>query len=262
MTSPAAADPALLAAALASLTPALEILARFHHRNKNQHRLSRWWAHADMLRRQARKLEGAAGARLGEMESLRRKKPRRKADADGDEDEDEIAARARHLRDRVIPGAYLAFTQLTADRQFAHLGLMLLGVLAQVDRAISPFAAGPEEAEEEEAGVVVPRTASPAAAVPAHDTGVAVSRDAVVFLASEPTLRPKTETPKPRPEDEGRETAEQEPAPAIPRPKKKKKATAGGDEFDDIFGALEPAARKSKKKRKKGDEFDDIFGAL
>ena len=41
-----------------------------------------------------------------------------------------------------------AFTQLTADRQFAHLGLMMLGVLAQVDKAVAPFAPGPSAVEE------------------------------------------------------------------------------------------------------------------
>lgn len=39
-----------------------------------------------------------------------------------------------------------AFTQLSADRQFAHLGLMLLGVLAQVDKALAPFAPLPKDA--------------------------------------------------------------------------------------------------------------------
>lgn len=207
-----------------------------------------------MLRRQVRKLEGAVETQLGKVES-HAKKSKRKGDGEGEREGEEIVVRAGHLRSHVIPGAYLAFTQLTADRQFAHLGLMLLGVLAQVDLAILPFAPGPGPEVRVEA--VVPRAASPAA-VPAHDTGVAVSRDAV-FLAEPVSARPKTKTPT---DDEIRETIEQEPAPHVPK-SKKKKAAAGGDELDDIFGALEPAAKKpKKKKRKKGDEFDDIFGAL
>ena len=46
---------------------------------------------------------------------------------------------------------------------------------------------------------------------------------------------------------------------------KQRKKKARGDEFDDIFGALEskpPAKRAKKKKKAKGDEFDDIFGGL
>jgi hypothetical protein len=39
-----------------------------------------------------------------------------------------------------------------------------------------------------------------------------------------------------------------------------------GDEFDDIFRALDKSSSNKKapkkKKRKKGDEFDDIFGGL
>lgn len=56
----------------ASLAPALHLLERFHHRNRNQHRLAKWWAQADMLRRGVRKMlgevEGAVGEEVGRAE--------------------------------------------------------------------------------------------------------------------------------------------------------------------------------------------------
>lgn len=41
-----------------------------------------------------------------------------------------------------------------------------------------------------------------------------------------------------------------------PKAKKQKR-----DEFDDLFGSLEPKS-SSKKRRKKKDEFDDLFSSL
>ena len=46
----------------------------------------------------------------------------------------------------------------------------------------------------------------------------------------------------------------------LQKPKKKKKKDE--DEFDAMFGSLEPNQARKKKKQKKGDEFDDLFGSL
>lgn len=85
-----------------------------------------------------------------------------------------------------------AFTQVTADRQFAHLGLMLLATLAQVDHAVSPFAPGPgdgdnDEPEELAGSSTIPTDQKDKAKAnntsigPQHptgeDIGVAISRD-------------------------------------------------------------------------------------
>ena len=95
------ASPAKTTAALASLPPALDLLSRFHHRNKNQHRLSKWWAQADMLRRQLRKI-------IDELEAFEavgssRKGGGKKAAAA----EEVVRRRAGYLRWRLGPGAFL-----------------------------------------------------------------------------------------------------------------------------------------------------------
>ncbi|KAK0623215.1 hypothetical protein B0T14DRAFT_515596 [Immersiella caudata] len=150
-------------------------------------------------------------------------------------------------------GCYLSFTQLTADRQFAHLGLMLLGVLAQVEKAVSVYAPvesgkGMEgEAMQIYKGVSIP------------DVGIPISRDTMGL----PVERSEYPLPARQPGDQPRETVEISSPKDADRPKtKKKKKASEGDEFDDIFGGLEKTSKRPKKKRKKGDEFDDIFNGL
>ncbi|KAK3301563.1 uncharacterized protein B0T15DRAFT_316248 [Chaetomium strumarium] len=329
---PAALNPDVLHAAIASLSPALELLERFHHRNKNQHRLSKWWAQADMLRRHVRKMLGELEAGLAEAERVAKARARdekkmkqnlgrlllvdgvrKKSGQGGDENKGgmvvAVKKRAEYLRWRLGPGAYLAFTQLSADRQFAHLGLMLLGVLAQVDKAVVPFA--PEvstEAAGERAAVSDAQTSGRGSGTAGDrgtadtdaairtgvdvDMGVAVSREEVLAsieqnektkacamssLPSKPSVQLRRETAA-----AGRQTstaAEAGTDKAVSKEtnnstdvsieclksKKTKEKKRAGDEFDDIFGALDKSSSNKapkKKKRKKGDEFDDIFGGL
>ena len=87
-----------------------------------------------------------------------------------------------------------AFTQLTADRQFAHLGLMLLATLAQVDHAVSPFAPGPSTTDNDEQEDLAKSSSIPTdngkdkttsmdqQSPMGEDIGVAISRDD--FLAT------------------------------------------------------------------------------
>ena len=96
---------AAAAAALTSLPPALDLLVRFHHRNKNQHRLSKWWAQADMLRRQVRKM-------ITELEALEavgvgRKGGGKRAAAAAAAAGEVVRRRAGYLRWRLGPGAFL-----------------------------------------------------------------------------------------------------------------------------------------------------------
>ncbi|KAK4106722.1 hypothetical protein N658DRAFT_520207 [Parathielavia hyrcaniae] len=204
---PPAVDPAILSLAIASLAPALELLERFHHRNKNQHRIAKWWAQADMLRRHVRKMLGELEAAVEPAEKAARAKERQRVkgtgkgksqklvEAVGEENmqAEVLRKRAGYLRWRLGPGAFLAFTQLSADRQFAHLGLMLLGVLAQVDKVIAPFAPPQRETVDEETREQAAAAAEVAAgkdsAVGADDDtmmetdtdmGVAVSRDEIM----------------------------------------------------------------------------------
>jgi hypothetical protein len=111
---PPALNPSTLTSAVASLAPALELLERFHHRNKNQHRLSKWWAQADMLRRHVRKMLGEleAGVERAEKAVRARERQRLKGKGKGkamDDKEEEglLGKRAGYLRWRLGPGAFL-----------------------------------------------------------------------------------------------------------------------------------------------------------
>lgn len=104
--------------ALSTLPPTLSLLTAFHHRNKNQHRLSPWWSHFDRLRRHLGKFLAAVEARVHELERLGRLSAKARAKlllskngeggggGDGDA-EDEVVVRAWYLRGGVVPGGYL-----------------------------------------------------------------------------------------------------------------------------------------------------------
>lgn len=106
-------NPLVLNTAITSLSPALEILERFHHRNKNQHRLSKWWAQADMLRRHTRKMlvcldSGVAEAeRLARIREKKKTKTGREAGGDAEQQRRDVQNRAEYLRWKLGPGAYL-----------------------------------------------------------------------------------------------------------------------------------------------------------
>lgn len=139
----------LLSKTLTSLPPTLALLASFHHRNKNQHRLSPWWSHFDRLRRHLGKFLAAVEARVEEVERLGRlsAKARVKArakllqrgedgggggdgegDADGDA-EDEVVVRAWYLARAVVPGGYLSVFLLLFSLSLSPFFLVLGGML-------------------------------------------------------------------------------------------------------------------------------------
>ncbi|CAK7271154.1 Ribonuclease MRP protein subunit rmp1 [Sporothrix epigloea] len=125
------------------------LLHGLHRRHKNQHRVSTyWWPAFGQLRRHVRKLAAEARAVWTETTPDR---PARETDA-----KRRVAAHARDMYDCFIPKVYLyasrvsyslrlasswtlfpltfssAFSRLVADRRHAQLGLLLMGVLAQV----------------------------------------------------------------------------------------------------------------------------------
>ncbi|KAI0406613.1 hypothetical protein F4802DRAFT_87515 [Xylaria palmicola] len=148
------------AQALARLEPLQPVLAGIAHRNRNQHRRAAWWRSFGMLRRHCARLVGelvvaaataAAAARRSAAraaraeKSKRRRREKEKLVAAGVDAETDVVV-ARHavwLRDILIPVCYLAFSQLTADNQFAPLGMVLMGILAQVQAACDCAAAPP-----------------------------------------------------------------------------------------------------------------------
>ncbi|KAI0180438.1 hypothetical protein GGR52DRAFT_531311 [Hypoxylon sp. FL1284] len=132
------------------------VLWGFNHRNRNQHRRAAWWGAFGMLRRRVDRLvdeldsASAAAAAIKKKSKAKESRKRRldgggkKGDEEMEKDTDEeekVRRHARWLLDVLVPKCYLSFSQLTADNQFATLGVVLLGALAQVRAACAPLAA-------------------------------------------------------------------------------------------------------------------------
>ncbi|KAI2642563.1 hypothetical protein GGS21DRAFT_178483 [Xylaria nigripes] len=159
--------------ALSRLEPLLPVLAGLAHRNRNQHRHSAWWRYFGMLRRNCAKLTehlisaiatarktAARAAKLAKAKDKKRRREelvsggqRTETGAEGhvsanqgtagQEVDANVSTHVVWLRDVLNPKCYLAFSQLTADTQFAPLGVVLIGVLAQVQAACDCAAPGP-----------------------------------------------------------------------------------------------------------------------
>ncbi|KAK6841619.1 hypothetical protein PG987_002479 [Apiospora arundinis] len=134
------------------IRPLQPLLAGFNHRNKNQHRVATWWASFNMLRRHVTKWADE----LDQQAKSRPKKRKRAIAIQGGSDSDAnkktndgpAEVRALWLRDVLVPRCYLSFSQLAADNQFAALGLVLTGALAQVYSACVRLAGeAPSETE-------------------------------------------------------------------------------------------------------------------
>ncbi len=84
------------------ITTAQAILDGFNHRNKNQHRLSKWWAEFSTLRRNHGKLAPEIQANLEKQERFAkyRKQPQ-KGGLDGD-----TRARVEHIQAHLLPKAF------------------------------------------------------------------------------------------------------------------------------------------------------------
>ena len=193
--TPSLAVPEPACSAILSLIP---ILDAFNHRNKNQHRLSHWWAHFNILRRSLRPFQDGSATIL--------------------------LAHAIWMRDHVVPRSYLSFSQLAADQQHAPLGLMLLAVLAKVHAVlidINPTEETPQLKPVVSGNVDAVREQAPERS----DRGVSVSRNGTL-KTSQPAQ--STFQGKKRPASE----ANDEPK---TKTKKKKKTR---DELSNLFGSL------------------------
>lgn len=118
---------------------------------------------------------------------------------------DRVVERAMWMKAVLGPRAYEGFSQLTADRQFAQLGLVLIGVLAQVEAAMAPFLpAEPSpkpQPEEKSLGSVRigQETSAPKVVADAGDLevdlGVAISRDELDDgISVQPSIEPSSST--------------------------------------------------------------------
>ncbi|TPX10805.1 uncharacterized protein E0L32_008194 [Thyridium curvatum] len=280
--------------ALDRLVSALQICAGFNRRNKNQHGASKWWAQFDILRRNGRRLrdelqvlverqarhDSSAGSAL----SAQKKKKRQQQQEGGAKPPSRelvkareiVDARARWLQRECLPRTYLAFTQLAADNQYAALGLLLLGVLAQIHNALSLLLGDeqaepgttplPEPASSAEAAVARSAAVGPPSASQAQtqklpqgkvDMGIAISRNepdpGKPVRREDKPGKGKSSIAMDSEPQQAQTTAGQGPDPEPKSSQKRALGPAGDDEKKD---------KKKKKKRKKGDEFGDLFSSL
>ncbi|KAG8165497.1 hypothetical protein KVR01_004049 [Diaporthe batatas] len=294
-------DLGILQASHSHLSTAAQLLDGFVHRNKNQHRGTRWWGPFDMLRRSVRKLAPDLGDAVQRAEYLsssssvvpatKRRKPNDKGAVAKLPGLERVEARAQWVHDVAVVKAYEAFTQLLADRQFAQLGLMLIGVLAQVEAAVAPFVrpAEPEEGvdETDAAGpapvqqVRVAGIAAKGGGVPPpvvrgveqeDDLGVAISRDELGDDDDDGegdggvVSRPRYSSPPP---PKHAPSKERRPEKGEGKGKKRSRTEdAGASRIGKSEKPTRPESskeeKKAKKKKKKkgGDEFDDLFSSL
>ncbi|KAI8966861.1 hypothetical protein F5Y11DRAFT_6940 [Daldinia sp. FL1419] len=274
--------------ALDTLQPLQPILRGFNHRNRNQHRRAAWWAPFGMLRRHVEKvvdelLEAGAAVEKSKAKSTSSSKKRRRDEEDGGGNvgklEKKVTGHVEWLRDVLIPKCYLAFSQLTADNQFATLGVVLLGALAQINAACVGLVGEAPELSHAEVGTSTPRepiannnattrrakepsTQGPkeppsrpiAIKAPDERGGSVISRDEVEKLRrKKPAQTVSSDTPGPpnRNQDSNRDHNDSSTAVKKQQGKSSKEKTKESSR-----------PPKKKKTKKGGDEFDDLFKGL
>ncbi|KAK2767900.1 hypothetical protein FQN53_006440 [Emmonsiellopsis sp. PD_33] len=217
--------------ALKAIHTSLHLL---YHRNKNQHRSTKWWKWLSMLRR-------ATADLTREVERFE------KDDDDDDEGVREIVLRKMgYIRSFVVPRCYVAFSTVVADTQFSALGVVLIASLAQVSQAVragESYSSSPPDTADDVM-----------AAAPSHrvDVGEVVKRSAYTPVPVGGGALAKTGaggigSPLPSVEGEGK----------MGRTKRERSVVEGkrGEE-------KEKEKEKKRKKKKKGNAIDDIFGGL
>ncbi|KAH7308216.1 hypothetical protein B0I35DRAFT_483489 [Stachybotrys elegans] len=198
-----------VAAAHDALAPLLPILDAFNHRHRNQHRTSHWWSQFNILRRSLRNL----------LPHLRARR------------ENPILTRSRWLSRHAIPQCYLVFSQLTADNQYAPLGLLLLSVLARLSAEITALL--PDEkprAVDALARTTPDVTLSSLTQDHDADRGTAISRHDVVVKYDRPEDLEKPSKSK--------AVKSKSAKPGKGDKKQKKASSKKKDEFSSLFGSL------------------------
>jgi ribonuclease MRP protein subunit RMP1 len=193
------------------LLQVLNILTLAYHRNKNQHRRSRWWKELSLLRRNLRRL-------LAESEKEKEKEG--------------LEKRTRFLRECLLPRCWEAFSGLVGDNQYAALGLMLLGTLARLGRVlgldlkaeevVGDLDVGSEASREENMAVLGNEDVRVD-----EDLGVPLAREDIVGTAEAQNEKENTRL-------QG-ETAVVETEKLPPKKKRKKKHR---DAIDELFSGL------------------------
>ncbi|ATZ58792.1 hypothetical protein BCIN_16g04770 [Botrytis cinerea B05.10] len=232
----------------ASLLSLTHLLHLTHHRNKNQHRLSKWYISFGILRRQVSRLLSIIPEHV--MESSRGK-VKGKARERKEREERELQSLVKFIQEDVVPGCYLAFSQLVANNQYATLGLMLMGCLARLYKVLGALRVLTAEEIAEQAGVVKETPQLNEAEI-VEDMGEKIMRDVPVSeVEDSQTVERKEEDdtdvkkakPKKRKQDgevvESKASKLASSSDSIPaKPPKKKRKKKGGDAIEDLFAGL------------------------
>ncbi|KPI41755.1 uncharacterized protein AB675_9095 [Cyphellophora attinorum] len=139
-------------------------------RNRNQHRGQSWWRWLAMLRRRVGELVGVEAklwqSRMGEegtaagmagtavVRQAQQARLRLEEETKLLHEKDVLE---KWLREVLVPKAWAAFTTLVVDQQFAGLGLVLVGVVADVAGFVGACVEGEVGLEEKDEGEVAGR---------------------------------------------------------------------------------------------------------
>ncbi|KAK2743085.1 hypothetical protein FQN55_007536 [Onygenales sp. PD_40] len=215
--------------ALKAIHTSLHLL---YHRNKNQHRNTKWWKWLSMLRR-------ATADLTREVERFEK-----------DDDDDDEGAREIVLR------RMGAFSTVVADTQFSALGVVLIASLAQVSQAVragESYSSSPPDTADDVM-----------AAAPSHrvDVGEVVKRSAytpvLVGSALGKTGAGGIGSSLSGVEGEGETGRTKRERSVVERLEREGKRGEGREREK----GKEKEKEKKRKKKKKGNAIDDIFGGL
>ncbi|GKZ58358.1 hypothetical protein AnigIFM49718_004176 [Aspergillus niger] len=191
------------------------ILHLIFHRNKNQHRGTKWWKWLSILKRVTLKLARSLDHQqsYGSVESSA----------------DQLR---HHLLTYVMPKCYQAFSAVVADGQFSTLGTVLIATLARLAKATGI-----------DKELKLPSNTEKASTGPVYSTGAQRREDMGVVLcrpacSSTPTLPHRTQVPgsSRRARDERSLKAPKGTVGSKEKSMRKKKRKK--DAIDDLFDSL------------------------
>ncbi|XDG00837.1 hypothetical protein ABKA04_000452 [Annulohypoxylon sp. FPYF3050] len=274
--------------ALDKLEPLQPVLQGFNHRNRAQHRHATWWSSFGMLRRHLdRLIESLHDSSSAYSKSGKKRKRGDDGNGNGyDRAERKTRDHVKWVRDILVPKCYFAFSQLTADNQFAILGVVLLGALAQLNACCVQLIGDAVIVDVKEKSSTLPahkladntkestnsnsKTMLPER--PCQKGGAVVSRDEVAraekLRKKNALLKDKDQAKSPGVSSSaGKEIKEidrNDDAQAMPS--EKPPSVSSKSKTKEIDGSsskegLKPA-KKKKKTKKGGDEFDNLFKGL
>jgi len=205
-----------------------EILHLAHHRNKNQHRLAKWWKFLSQLRRHIAKLITELGNEFpAKTQSLGKERK-------SDESRETVLQRVVFLDEHLIPRCYLAFSGVVADNQYAALGLLLLSSLARVRKLVLLLRKEREIKKRKE--------------IKGHDELRGMNMEDIGETVERGDNLNQKDDPIKGERNDGRVT--------------KELGTPNLPAHESLGVVRETHSKRPKKRRKKGDAFDDLFDTL